>query len=458
MPLTQYSTSNLRGGSDDANFQILNNNWHQWTTTFLNALVNPDRIPLDTYEQMQATDETVYSGLEFVTLSVLCRMGAYTHADKRIEAFVTEKLTAMEGSAKTAFAEILSAIAYGYSVTEINWRLDSDGIGLDSLQTLHPSSINFQLETEGPRKNKLSEIWQWKWHGDRAIRIPVEKAIVYSHRSRFGNPFGHSRLKPAFKSWFLKDVMLRFWGLTLERYGAPISWAKAPNVMQMLTDPVTGESITTKDYLMRTLGSMKNHSALVFNNDIELEILYAKHNFGADFEKIVEYCNKMIYRALLLPSLMADSGGTGSYSLGQTHFDLFALTLEQLLKELIEFLIEQLVRRLIEMNFGPQKAGYGTFRVEQFQPQDQKLLADAIGELTTSGYISPTRLQDCNALRMRIGLDEVTQEELDKMQKDRIEAIKAGQAPDQMQPFKDKKAPGKTSGTRTKKERSRITE
>ncbi|MEW6282138.1 MAG: hypothetical protein AB1758_26265 [Candidatus Eremiobacterota bacterium] len=114
---------------------------------------------------------------------------------------------------------------------------------------------------------------------------------------------------------------------------------------------------------------------------------------------------------MLLPSLIADHGSTG-YSLGQQHFDLFALSLEQLLGEVTEVLLEQLIRPLIEVNFGPQD-DFGEFTIENFQADDQKLLAEVFQVLTNVGVLDASRIEDLNQMRLAMGFPELSPEDVE---------------------------------------------
>lgn len=390
---------------------ILNNNYWQWGSKWVDGILNPDSISIEMYETMLDTDETLASGVEFVVMAALARLGEYSHPKPSIQKFVRKALEAMDGSWTEAVAEILTAIPFGFSVTEQIWRFDGSAVTLDHLQTLHPGSITFDLATDGPRKNRLSRVWQW-WRAHNEVELPIPKCIIYSHRKRFGNPYGKSRFRSCYKDWFLKDVMLKCWGITMERYGSPHAVAKTTNSG---TIEFNGKTYQPLEYAMQALKALAANGSIAVDENTEVELFQAARSVGNDFEGIVAYCNKMMYRALLLPSLIADhGGGTGSYSLGQKHFDLFVLMLEKLLDDLIEQLIEQLVRRLIEFNFGPQD-DYGTFLVEEFQTDDLKLVSECFTNLVNAGIIRPELAADLNEMRERVGFPALEESDIEAL-------------------------------------------
>ncbi|MGE0493272.1 MAG: DUF935 family protein [Vulcanimicrobiota bacterium] len=389
----------------------LNSNWWHWLGNYAEGYHNPDKITVEQYLYMADTDETVFSGLQFLVMSVLSRLGDYTHPDTGIEEFVRRNFQEMEGSLQQGVEEILTALAVGFSGTEILWRWREGRVWLRGLQTLHPDTLTVDLHRAGPDKNKLAKVWQ-HWRSQENVEIPLNKLIWYKHKGYFGQPYGRSRLKSAYKSWFIKEVILKVWARTCERYGSPYTVAQVKQANAQVQHPVTKATVSAFQYLGEVLDSMASTGSLVLPDTVEAQILYAPTRFGEDFESLVAYCNRMIYRALGLPSLIADNGQTGSYSLGKQHFKLFVLELEQLLNDLIETLIEQLVRPLIDMNFGPQEH-YGDFTTENFEAEDEQMIAAAIKDLTEAGALSQDRIDDVNWMRERVGLPLLTEEDLD---------------------------------------------
>lgn len=391
--------------------EILNNQWSSWKSQWTEGVYNPDNIPVEMYERMLDTDETVFSGIEFLTMSALARLGQYVHTDDKIQDFVNENLQQMDGNFVEACGDILTALAFGYSTTEILWKPVGGKIHLRGLQTLHPKTIHLDIWTEGPEKNKLKTIWQ-NFRSLHQAELPPSKVIHYAHRGKFGNHYGRSRLKPAFKSWFIKDVILKAWGTCCERYGTPLRVGQVKNGASMVADPKSGAAIRLFDYTSSLLDKLGEKGSLTVDENTKVEILYPTKNFGEDFHQLVGYCNTMVYRALGLPSLIADQGSTGSYSLGKQHYELFVLVLEHILNELVDTIIDQLIRRLVDMNFGPQD-NYGDFTREKLQAEDEKLISECLTNLRTAGVIDPERLDDLNWMRDRVGLPLLEQEDIE---------------------------------------------
>lgn len=379
---------------------VVNENAFHWTRYNAEVYYNPDNVPLLEYEKMYTTDETVFSGVEFLVMSAISKMGEYTNEDDEKETFIREQLANVPTGLPAKIAEIMTAVPYGFSLTEIIYQVANGKVGLADLQTLHPATIHLDLYRSGPNKNKPRVAYQF-FRRDHQMEIPLTKAILYSHGATFGNAYGVSRLKHAYNCWFIKNLTLKNWAKCCERYGTPFIVGKTDS-RGVIT--VNGQQKNNIDHFLNVLDSMvAGRGSTVINKDDAIDITYAASGYGENFEGLVAYCNKMIYRAIGLPSLIADHGKSGSYSLGQQHFRLFVLVMGRILFEVIDLLLDQLVRPLLEMNFGPQ-TDLGDFSVDEFEQEVARTAAETAEILTRNGYMDARSLPDANYVRERQGL------------------------------------------------------
>ncbi len=133
----------------------------------------------------------------------------------------------IKGNFTDGLYEILSALDYGFSVTEklycnIPKGDYADKIGLYQLKTRPPQSFMFPLDEKG----NLKYIRQNTDHG--SVNLPPQKFILYSYNSTYGNPYGNSDLRAAYRSWWSKNVIIKFWNIYLERFGMPTAVGKFP--------------------------------------------------------------------------------------------------------------------------------------------------------------------------------------------------------------------------------------
>lgn len=390
---------------------------------FDNCIQNMDDVPLFEYERMLETDETVAVGIHFLTLSILLKLGEYTHDNPKITAFVRENFESMQDNIYAACEEILTGLWAGYSGSELIWKPSGSQIMLDKIVTYHPRTILLQVDRQ---TGNYTGIKQWRWFDGSPIDIPKEKAILFTYNKKFGNHYGKSIFKPIRKNWLLKDPILKMWARALDRFGTPLLAALVSD--EQINDPDNpGKQISQLEWALRMLENIQSGTGLAFHsgsketgNETKISSLTnGGSGIGEAFEKAAGYLNKMILRGLLVPSLMADDGsGKGSYALGQAHFAVFDMTITSIYKGLTEVLLEQIVRRMVEYNFGKQK-NYGSFTEIKLEQEDRKLLSECFSNLTNSGYITSQNQEDMDAVRDAMKLPQRKVEPLEQKVKNK---------------------------------------
>ncbi|SDI49424.1 phage portal protein family protein [Paenibacillus naphthalenovorans] len=367
---------------------------------------NPDSIGIDVYERMIETDETIGSGVDFLISTVVSRLGRYHHENPDISDFINRCFEEMNGSLVLACYDILSAVWAGYSTTEINFTAKSGKIMIDNLVTYHPRSIKFDID-RSTGKLKDNGVIQQAGVAVERIEIPKDKCIIYTHNPRFGNLYGRSQLKRTYKNWLLKDTILKMWATALDRFGTPLLGAFSEDAM--VTVEIDGEEkqISAIDYLLGILSNIQNETALAFTKGVDVKTLYnPTGNIGENFHQAILYLNKMLYRSLLIPSLIFDEGDrSGSLALGESHFAAFDQMSGSIYRRLTETLIEQLVARLIDYNFGPQQ-NYGQFAEAQVSLVYQKLIAEIFKQYVEIGVLDPATEEDFSYMRSTAGLPD----------------------------------------------------
>lgn len=390
----------------------------QLYTTFIlfdKAIANPDSAQLLDYERMIDTDETIGAGIDFMILSTLLKLDRYQNeANPEIEKFINNCFEGMTGTLMDACSDILSALWAGYSGTEIIYKVDGSRIVLDYLATYHPRTVFFNIIKESGRIDPETPITQFRWFSGSPVLIPKNKAIVFSHNGRFGNPYGTSQLRRVRKNWLLKDPVLKMWVNGVDKFGTPLTAAMVPDGdIRDPEQPTKADGsenlISNIEYMARILANIQSGTGIAMASGTAEEKADIKSLFGGGagmgeaFHNLVTYLNKMMFRGLLVPSLVFDEGQkSGSYALGQSHFDIYQLMLDKVFKKLTEALLEQLVRPLIEMNFGPQD-DYGEFPEREMDEDDMVKLAGIFLQLTNGGYMDPAAEEDFEFVRSKMG-------------------------------------------------------
>lgn len=280
---------------------------------------------------------------------------------------------------------ILTAIVYGFSVSEkIFKRFDfgnyNGKIGIDTIKTKPPDTFEFHTDDF----NNLKFLKQLSNKGDNnygKTDLPYFIIFTYdSDNSSFGNYYGTSDLRAAYRSWWSKDIIIRFMNIYLERYGMGTMVAKYDK----------GISEQDKDAIDLMIKNLQAKTGFRVPKDVEIEILEANKNGEQGYISAIEKHNIMIARSVLIPDLLGFSDNkSGSYNLGENQFNLFMVMIENLRKEVEEVINDQIVKQLIDFNFS-NISEFPKFAFNPIQQKDKEKLHDTFIKAVEKGVILPT--------------------------------------------------------------------
>ena len=342
------------------------------------------------YKQMLSNDETIGTGLEYLTGRVVSRIGAYSHENEKIKELVDNSIESIRGTMTEVRRGILrNSFAYGFGVGEFTVKSVNSQWLLSSIQVLDPTSIKFQMEKFEDNSYGVGVVVQSTGMSD--IEIPAGKCLIKTYGDS-STPYGKSLLRRCYRWWVLKNAIPKFWGVALERFGMPIMHGKA-----------SSEKI--KKGLEEAFANLNSKAHIVTDEKTEIHAIYSpSSSISNGYQTAEELCDKMMYRAMFLPSLLGAGENGGSYSLGQVHFELFNATAAALAEDYIDAELEQLWRPLIEWNFGEQE-NYGDFMINDDMPAGEKLtLSSMMMNLAQAGVVDP--LGDRDWIRELLGLPE----------------------------------------------------
>jgi phage gp29-like protein len=248
----------------------------------------------------------------------------------------------------------------------------SGKIGLTKLKTLDPENIEFKTDKYGNLTNVIQKSMGEK---GQDIDIPLNKAIIYTENKQFGNHYGKSRLRAVYKNWFIKDMLTKFWNIYLERFGMPLVMGTVPNK-------------TFMEKMKDILENIQSRSSIVKTQGWEIEMLESKKSGSSvsEYKIAIDYQNAEIMKGLLVPSLMLEVGKSGSYALGQTQFDIFALMLKNLENDITSLVEKYIIQPMVEYNFG-KKDQYPEFKLEPLTKTDLLNLSKVFALLVKNGIV-----------------------------------------------------------------------
>lgn len=378
-------------------------------TSLSNAIdkFNPDPLVrakggLRVYDQMR-DDDVVKASLMLKKLAVISpgwdiepaedEPNGEQHAD-----YIETVLNKMHGSIDDVLFNVLTGVDYGFSVNEIVWNILDKGdfvgkVGIKAIKSKRPHYYDFRVDAFS---NLLPDGLQLTGLLTPQENLPVNKFLLYSYQKEFGNWYGNADLNAAYPPWWKKSYIQKMWAIYLERHAQPLIWGKHKT-----------SNTTLIDGFKKALKNIQSKTSFTSPVDaFEIELLESKKTSKSDFEPSLNFFNRAIARAILIPDEVNDSSsGEGSNARAQVRFDVFMLTIEKLRRDIEEIVMtEQLVRRLIGFSFGE----VDELPKFKFRPmtQDQRLgISEAFGSLVQKGAIVPS-LEDENMLRQHLKFPE----------------------------------------------------
>jgi phage gp29-like protein len=374
---------------------------------------NPDdlisRKGMQIIDRMR-TDDMIKASLtlkKFATLAPNFKIipASNSEEDKDVAEFVTYVMENMQGSMNDALFQILSALDYGFSITELNYQVYEEGkykdkVGIKNLKTKKPHHYSFQVDAYANiRKRGLILTVD-----GLEKKLPIDKFIIFSYQKEFGNHYGTSDLRPAYRGFWSKDAIIKFWNIYLERFANPTVIGKYRS-----NDP------NSKTSLRNILDGLTAKTSITHRMDeFDIDFLEPSRSSTEDFKTAINYYDKSIARSILIPDRMMAEGQFGAYSQAKVHFDVFMFVLAKLRQDIEEIVVnEQFIKRLVNMNYG--NIAMPTFKFNAMT-EDQKIdLNQLFVDAVAKGVITATQ-EDQNAIRENLHFP--LQTDLDKQPKE----------------------------------------
>lgn len=369
---------------------------------------NPDDFDLSVYDTM-LKDGQVNAGITMIKLSATAKGYTVIGDDpetKKYADFINENFELIRGNIEDVIGEMLTALEYGYSCTEKVMEYRDGKIVLRKLKTLNPHTVRVKTDQFGDIEYVKQRI------GSKTIKIPANKVIWYAYDKRFGNQYGQSALRTAYKHWFIKDKMYRFANIAYERYGTPLLVGKVQDAKEV------GKM---RDLLKKINGM----TGLAISGTDAVEAIQGSN---ADFVGYIEHHDRKIMESMLVPPMLLglSRGQSGSYALSGNQFDIFMIRLEALQRDIKALIEEEVIRPLIDLNF-PNVKRYPSFQFKPLADKDVKKMAEVFTAMITAQVIAPSE----EWIREELGfpaMDEETKKAIEDAKKAVQDALKGAQA------------------------------
>ena len=370
---------------------------------------NPDELVgrkgLEIYKKMRDDDQikAVLTMKKFARLMTPWEISPASQdsMDVEIAEFIKVNFETLEGTFEDNLLNILTALDFGFSLSEKIWYRIEKGqfagkIGLKAIKTREPFYYQFESDNFG---NLVKNGIVYTGPGDSVFetktenvisnansitygrRLSVDKFIIYSYNKEFSNWYGRSDLRGAYRSWWSKEILIRFMNIYMERFGMPTHVAKVPKNM----------SKPDKELLRTVLDRVQSKYSIVIPDDVAIELLTAGSGGESSFRDSIEMHNKFMSRSILVPDLMGFNTmtGGGSYALGKKHFDVFLWILQKLGRDIEETIIgEQVIKQLVDYNYSNVE-NYPKFKFESITAEGTATRANIVQMGVSGGFINP---------------------------------------------------------------------
>lgn len=262
--------------------------------------------------------------------------------DRRVSMY-TEMLHKMQGSFSDGLNFIMKGQWQGFSLTEkIVDVFEFEGRPWLGLRRLAPKPFDtFLFVTDD-----FGEIIRCEQEMDgKRQTIDLSKFVYFVCNPEMDQHYGQSDLREAYRSWYIKDVAIKFHAQFLERLAGGLVVAK----------PTEGHTLPVNSPEYQALKGVVDHirsmSSIVLPSHVMIEMLSPKSTDA--FEKAVTMHDLAIAKALLVPNLLGvtHQGDTGSYSQADVQLEAFMWTLDADASRLADCANEQIFDPLGELNF-----------------------------------------------------------------------------------------------------------
>jgi len=349
------------------------------------------------YEKMM-TDDQVKPVLRFKQASVISRKwyfdvptdddGQPDEEQQRIADFFTYNLDTMKNNFTDVMVGILSAMIQGYSFSEKIWKpIQWDGrtwwgVGNIKLRPWDTFDGGITVDEFG----NINELRQTI--GGTGIALPPEKFIHFVHQPDEDPHYGESDLRAAYRSFWYKDVVLKFQSIFLERFSSGMLIVKVPNKM----DP------KWKNAIKGFLNNISARAGMMVPDDVEVEMNALRDNQA--FDKAIAQYDKAIAKSILVPNLLglSQQGATGSFAQSETQLKAFLWILASIAARLEDTLNEQLFAQLAWWNFNTTE--YPKFTFEPMGEDQKNETVKTWSDLVSKGAVTKSDSDEAHTRRL----------------------------------------------------------
>ncbi len=389
------------------------------------------RRSIQVFKEMRDNDPTVGAmlfAIEMLIRQVEWRMEPASQDPNDIEVaeFVDSCFEDMAETWDDVLSEILSMLAFGFTVLEEVYKVRAGAQGIASQQRSKFDDgrigwaklpIRAQETIErwifDPETNELCGLVQVARPDYQTREIPLDRFMLFRPQAHKQNPEGRSALRNAYRPWFFKKRMEEIEGIGIERDLAGLPTALVPP--KLLSSSASPEQRQLLNDINRVLRNVRRDEkeGLIFplardeNGQLtyEFKLLSTGGRRQFDTSAIINRYDRRIAQTMLADFiLLGQEGRTGSFALAESKTQLFAVAIGAWLDAIAEIFNRFGIPRLLELY---AFAFTDTPRLVHGDSEsiDLTKLADFVSKLSAAGIFLGDEAT-ARFLRMQAGLPE----------------------------------------------------
>lgn len=229
--------------------------------------------------------------------------------------------------------------------------------------------------------------------------LEATQCFHFANELQFGNFWGTSRLVGAYEPWYRQQLLWDFAMRYMERRGTPTTKVMFPpgNAADGTANDKVAEAIATG--LVTDDAAVWLPSAPPNTPGWDVGLMEDSQR-SQGFLDMLNAHNAFILRAMMIPDKVFSQDGTvGSYSLAETHADMYLLGEDGLLLDIVDALNDQTIAAIVRYTFGPD-APIPTLETPGLSDDTRAYMGDLFKLLVQGGKVE----LDVNAMADALGL------------------------------------------------------
>lgn len=365
------------------------------------------RRGIGVYSRMLADDQ-VSAGFNLIASSITAREWRFEGDNEEVKAYFIDMIeTKYHGEWTTVIENLLYGLIFGFMLLEKIFTIEQfngkDYWMITELKTRPLNSFSFESDKFANIINLLQD--QGK---EKKVKLDLEKFLYYVYQPVFDPHYGRSILFPAYRHYWAKDNIIKFWNIFLERAAVGFIHGTMENEL----------TPSTKSNLENSLKNLSAATYILTPAGVKLE--YVDNRDMSAFENAIDSKDRAISRSMLIPSTIGitPQDSTGTVSQTEVHFEeVFFHWVKRIAGQVADVLNDQLFRPLAILNFGEENPP--TFEFDELLDDQKRKISKSWSELIKAGAVTAT-IKDENHTRKLMNYPEITPVEREAEQEEEM--------------------------------------